>query len=523
MNRAPKGTTPEVQRRRISMGRLFVVGALSIGLVAAASGWAFKQFTAKDHAASATWSAPYVDVTLTPEFHFEDPAAEPNPNVVLGFVVADKTDACTPSWGTYYSLDAAARALDLDRRIVRLRESGGDAIVSFGGAINNELAESCTDATKLQAAYQSVIDRYNLTAVDFDIEGSALSNTDANARRITAIKGLQGKDSKLAVWLTLPVTPQGLTSEGAALVQEMLDDGVKLAGVNVMTMDFGGSRPAGMTMAAATESALTATFTQVSTAYHQAGVTQTADETWQHIGATPMIGQNDVPSEVFTTGDAQSLMAFAAKVKLGRISFWSANRDVECGAAVTDNRASNTCSGVSQQPLQFTNIFRNGTAASLPGSATSTQDAAKAEGTTTNGMALFDPATSPYPLWRDAKAYVAGDKVVWQARVYQAKWWTQGDQPDAPVQHTWDTPWQYLGPVLESDRQAVANETPAAAGTYLPWSAEKVFVAGDKVEYQDKIYEARWWTQGDMPQQYPDQPYDNPWTYLGKAPTSSGD
>ena len=36
---------------------------------------------------------------------------------VLGFVVADPTTAARPPMGTYYDLDGAGRALDLDRRI----------------------------------------------------------------------------------------------------------------------------------------------------------------------------------------------------------------------------------------------------------------------------------------------------------------------------------------------------------------------------------------------------------------------
>ena len=46
-------------------------------------------------------------------------------DVVLGFVVADPDDACTPSWGGAYTLDEAATGLDLDRRIARYRERGG--------------------------------------------------------------------------------------------------------------------------------------------------------------------------------------------------------------------------------------------------------------------------------------------------------------------------------------------------------------------------------------------------------------
>jgi hypothetical protein len=44
---------------------------------------------------------------------------------------------------------------------------------------------------------------------------------------------------------------------------------------------------------------------------------------------------------------------------------------------------------------------------------------------------------------------------------------------------------------------------------------EEVFLAGDEVEYKDQVFRAKWWTQGVTPQQFPDQPYDHPWEYLG--------
>ena len=51
----------------------------------------------------------------------------------------------------------------------------------------------------------------------------------------------------LEVWLTLPADPAGLTQAGRDLVSRTLGAGVELAGVNIMTMDFGGSKAAGQT------------------------------------------------------------------------------------------------------------------------------------------------------------------------------------------------------------------------------------------------------------------------------------
>jgi chitinase len=127
-------------RRRLSFIRLLILAGAIMGL--AFGGWtqgseAYQRITAKP---SSTWFAPYDDVTLTPVYHFEDPIVSPSLTQMLGFVVANPKNACSPTWGTYYDMDGAGRALDLDRRIVRLRERGGDAVISFGGAANADLA-----------------------------------------------------------------------------------------------------------------------------------------------------------------------------------------------------------------------------------------------------------------------------------------------------------------------------------------------------------------------------------------------
>ena len=193
-----------VAARRVSLVRVGFVLLVVAALIAGGVRWTMAVISDVQAEQPLTAFAPYVDVTLTPTLHFEDSTQQPASHVILGFIVADSTYRCAPSWGTYYTLDAAARALDLDRRLVRLREIGGDATVSFGGAVNDELATVCFDTGQLASAYQDVIDRYDLRAIDFDIEGAALGNVSANERRADAIKALQERNRELRVWLTPP-------------------------------------------------------------------------------------------------------------------------------------------------------------------------------------------------------------------------------------------------------------------------------------------------------------------------------
>jgi hypothetical protein len=75
---------------------------------------------------------------------------------------------------------------------------------------------------------------------------------------------------------------------------------------------------------------------------------------YANVGVTPMIGQNDDPAEVFTEANAQSLVSFAQQNHLGRLAFWSVDRDQPCGGGVSGLPS---CSQISQQPLDFTRIF----------------------------------------------------------------------------------------------------------------------------------------------------------------------
>ncbi|HHQ4738701.1 TPA: carbohydrate-binding protein, partial [Aeromonas veronii] len=40
-----------------------------------------------------------------------------------------------------------------------------------------------------------------------------------------------------------------------------------------------------------------------------------------------------------------------------------------------------------------------------------------------------DPPVDGQPAWDASKVYTAGSKVSYKGAVYQAKWWTQGDDP----------------------------------------------------------------------------------------------
>ncbi|MBO7357645.1 MAG: hypothetical protein J6U37_03885, partial [Lachnospiraceae bacterium] len=44
------------------------------------------------------------------------------------------------------------------------------------------------------------------------------------------------------------------------------------------------------------------------------------------------------------------------------------------------------------------------------------------------------------------------------------------------------------------------NDPDPGVGTYPAWNASEVYVGGDMVTYNGKVYRASWWTQGDNPE-----------------------
>ncbi|KJY46202.1 sugar hydrolase, partial [Streptomyces sp. NRRL S-444] len=262
--------------------------------------------------------APYVDTSLYPAFDLLDTAAKTGVKEFnLAFITSG--GGCSPLWG-------GVTALGDDRvasQIAGLRAKGGDVRVSFGGAAGSELGLACASPADLAAAYGKVVDTYKLTKVDFDIEGAALPDTAANSRRAQAIAQLQKSHPGLDVSFTLPVMPEGLTQPGVDLIANAKQNGVAVSAVNIMAMDYGPAYSGDMGGYAI--QAATATQAQIK------GVLGLSDAAaWKTVAVTPMIGVNDVSSEVFKVDDATQLVEFARSKGLGWLAMWSGARDKQC-------------------------------------------------------------------------------------------------------------------------------------------------------------------------------------------------
>jgi chitinase len=260
-----------------------------------------------------------------------------------------------------------------------------------------------------------------------------------------------------------------------------------LSGVNVMAMAFSGipSSPGGMMQAV--ESSLTSSARQLAADFSKVGLHTSGSAVWHHLGVTVMIGQNAEQGQRFTTRDASSLTRFATSTGLARVSFWSLNRDRQCGGVypITGVDAT-TCSGTPQPPLAFSKAFGR-----LNGTVAHEKRAVLPPQPDTN------PANAPYPLWSPTASYPQGYKIVRQGEIYEAKWYNAGEDPAAQVEYSWQTPWELLGPVLPTDHAPTLPKLPA--GTYPGWSVTTQYQAGATVLYQGLPYRAKWNNQGISP------------------------
>lgn len=309
--------------------------------------------------------APYVDMTLYPIYDLASATRSAGIKYFnLAFIVADPT--LQPAWGGYaeYAVNGGAFDLQMRAQISAVRALGGDVAASFGGAANKELAEVITDVARLQAAYQKVVDAYGLTRIDFDIEGAAQADRVSVDRRSQAMAGLQqaaaAAGRRLDIWLTLPVLPTGLTADGLYIVQSAKKFGVAIAGVNIMAMDYGDSaapNPQGKMGDYAIQAAQSL-FTQLKGFYG----TKTDAELWRMVGVTPMIGMNDIQSEIFDQTEARELAAFAQQKGIGMLSMWSLHRDKQ-NPKGTIGYVETTSSSITQNPFEFSQIFGSYTGA----------------------------------------------------------------------------------------------------------------------------------------------------------------
>lgn len=304
--------------------------------------------------------APYVDMGFWEVPNLAEIAHSRGTSLLtLAFLLS--TAEGKTSWAGWDSLaldSESERAVAINDSIAEFQRAGGDVMVSFGGAAGNSLAHvhaaQGKTALELAQAYIDVVNKYSLNRIDFDIEGTAITDPVSIALRSEALALFQQLRPDVEVWYTLPAVPSGLTYNGHVVIRSAMQAGVVLDGVNIMAMNFGEwaaptTGPDAQTMGFYAIASATGAHDQLVALYAEFG----HEFSWSQLGVTPMIGVNDITTQVFGVEDAKMLKEFARLNGLGMLSMWSVARDNPGGLG----QATATTSGLDLPAGSFSTVF----------------------------------------------------------------------------------------------------------------------------------------------------------------------
>jgi chitodextrinase len=120
--------------------------------------------------------SPYIDMAMPADANLSAiSAASGIHNFTLAFVLSSGSGIGWQGAGTIGD-DTLANGTTILSQVQAIQAAGGAVTISFGGAAGQEAALTATSAASLQAEYQSVIDRYHVHSLDFDIEGAAVQD-----------------------------------------------------------------------------------------------------------------------------------------------------------------------------------------------------------------------------------------------------------------------------------------------------------------------------------------------------------
>jgi chitinase len=377
----------------------------------------------------------------------------------LAFILAPNGGGCSPTWDGTRAVSADTDAANL---ISRIRAGGGDVSVSIGGYGGTKLGQTCASPADTAAAYQQVVTKYALKAIDFDLEEPEYENATAVHNELGAAQILQRNNPGLYVSVTTAGTAAGTGWFGQQMLNDAKSLGFTPANYSIMPFDGGFSGAASQTSALeAFHSLLTTTFGWDSTT------------AYAHEGVSMMNGRSD-SGEYFRQADFQTVLDYATGHHLARYTYWSVNRDRQC-ADPNQSTTSGTCSSVPQGAWDFTKYTARFAGATPP--------------TTPPTVPPTTPSgTCTAAAWSSTNAYTGGQLVSYQGHTWKAQWWTQGETPGTAS--VW----------VDQGACGSGPTTPPGGPCTAPaWVAGTAYLGGSVVSFGGHRWTAKWWTQGDIP------------------------
>jgi len=246
---------------------------------------------------------------------------------------------CNPAWDSNRALTGSADAT----AISQIKAAGGQVVPSFGGYQGNKLGPNCSSASALAGAYQKVINAYGLKAIDIDIENTdEFENATVQDRILGALKIIKTNNPGVQTIVTFGTATTGPTYWGGRLIDQAKALGAKIDIFTIMPFDFGG----GADMYASTVSAANGLRDKLKSTFGWSNSTA-----YGHLGISGMNGLSD-QQELTSVATWTKIRDWANTNAIGRLAFWSVNRDRGCaGGGVVSN-----CSGIAQNDWAFTKV-----------------------------------------------------------------------------------------------------------------------------------------------------------------------
>jgi chitinase len=261
-------------------------------------------------------------------------------DLTLAFILSK--GSCNPAWDGHRPLLGGADQAAIEA----IRTAGGDVAISFGGWSGNKLGSACKTAATLAGAYQKVIDAYALKAIDVDIEHGEFTSAATRRRVVEALAAVQRANPGLEISITMGTAESGPAKAGLSLIADAAAIGFQPTVWTVMPFDFGA--PA-TDMGHASIRPVEGLAADLVVAYRLS-----SSAAYERAGVSSMNGHTDEASEIVSLEAFQTIAGFAEAHHLGRLTFWSVNRDRPCREAPG---LGEECSGIAQQPYAFTRIL----------------------------------------------------------------------------------------------------------------------------------------------------------------------
>jgi chitinase len=228
----------------------------------------------------------------------------------LAFILNKGT--CSPVWDSGTLNDSSKQKM-----ISSIRAAGGDVVVSFGGYSGNKLANSCSNQTKLAAAYQKVIDLYDLKAIDIDLEAGEVSQSN---KVLKALKIVKQKNAGISTILTLGTGKNGLEGDEAGIPAQAAAIGSPVDNWTIMPFDFS-DNDSGLDHGKATVSASEGLHKQLKSALGGSDASLYAKQ-----GISSMNAKTDSNGNV-TVANFNTMLSYVQQHGLTRFTYWELSRD----------------------------------------------------------------------------------------------------------------------------------------------------------------------------------------------------